>query len=182
MSEPQAEVNAPMITRNLNAPMTLLPGAEQLDCAQLAAELAKDRRHLNAFARLIGVVEEQRSQLSAKIATTEATRIQRANAREAAVRRVSTDKEALDACLLHGIGMEHGECTRQEEFLRRSEDELSAAGAALSAVEASLQALQNSASEINRDLVSLNADHQDIQGEIDQILSIMEGKSCPIAA
>ncbi|HEX4966133.1 MAG TPA: hypothetical protein VF173_35315 [Thermoanaerobaculia bacterium] len=180
MTESQDEVNALVTARNLGDPMKLLPGVEQLDCTQLAVELAERRRDLDLFASQIRSVEEHRQSLSAEIATTQAAKDRRATELDAAARRASIDEAALEACLLHGIGMVNGECSRQEVFQMKSEGALRDAKAAFSAVTTSLQALQLEESEISRELLSLKADLVAIEGEINQIILIMGQKSCLI--
>jgi predicted nucleic acid-binding Zn-ribbon protein len=180
--EPQNEVNMLVAVRNLGDPMRLLPGVEQLDCEQLAAELAEKHRALDLFASQIRVVEGQHTQISAAVATAQAAKGRRATELEAAVRRANTDERALNACTNHGIGMVNGECTIQERFYSQSQTELTAAIEALTSATNTLQDLQVKESEISAELVSLKADHLAIEGEIDQIILIMGQKSCPLVA
>lgn len=182
MTDQQAEVKALVNTRNFGDPMMLLSGIDQLDCAQLTAEIAERRRDLDLFASQIRIVEERRAPLLAEIATALVAVARRATEVDAAARRKSIDEMALTACTNQGIGMINGECTIQERFLRQSEGELRVAKAALAEVTASLQTLQARDSAIGLELVSLNADRVAIEGEIDQIKRIMEKKGCPIPA
>jgi hypothetical protein len=182
MADQQAEVNALVTARNFGDPMMLLSGIDQLDCAQLTADLVERRRDLDLFSSQIRIVEERRAPLLAEIATSQATRSRRATEVDAAAHRKSIDEMALTACTNQGIGMVNGECTIQERFVRQSAGELRVAKAALADATASLQTLQARDSAIGLELVSLNADRVAIEGEIDQIKLIMEQKGCPIPA
>jgi hypothetical protein len=180
--EPQDEVRMLVSARNFGDFMRLLSGVENLDCEELAAKLAEKHRALDLFASQIRVVDEQHTQILAAIATAQVARDRRATELQAATNRAETDKRALDACLIHGIGQVNGECTIQDRFYFQSQAELRAASQALAAATQTLQGLQSRESAVGSELLSLKADHLAIEGEIDQIIQIMVQKSCPIAA
>jgi vacuolar-type H+-ATPase subunit D/Vma8 len=175
----QDKVKALVAARNLGDPMQLMPGTDQLDCTQLAAELAERRRNLNLFTSHVRLVEERRGSLLAEIAATEAAKNRRAIELEAAEQRAAIDKAALESCQ-QGNGMENGECIRQEMFFLRSRSALRDAREALASVTTSLQALQVKDSELGADILSLKADITAIQEESDHIVRIMVQKGCAI--
>jgi len=166
--------------RNLGDPMKLLVGIDMFDCVQLAAALAERRRDQDLFASQIRLVDERHDALLVEIATTEAIKARRITELDAATFRASTDDRALHECLVHGIGMVHGECTAQANFQEESRVALVAARTALSAVNASLNGLQVKEGDVSRELLSLKADLVALGDEINQIILIMGQISCPI--
>jgi hypothetical protein len=176
----QPEVTALVAARNLGDPMKLLPNLPNLTCNQLADELIERRRLRDLFVTQIRIVGEQFTQLSSEVAIAVAVRDRRAQEAAAAAREVVRDEEILNECLKHGGHPGTGECTTEEQFLRRAEEALRSASAALAGATASLQPLQDRSLVLGQELLSLKADLAAIEDETSKILAAMQQKHCPI--